>query len=286
MYTALSTGAIRIRASLAESIDLAREHGFGGVAFSIEEAADLADRHGIEAVRDLFGRQSVRPAVWSLSNFWREDDGRFKDGLAALPRLAQVARELACFRVTTWMPSWSDERLFAENFEWHTARFRAVAEILKVHGQSLGIEYLGPKTLIEGKRYPFIHTQEGLFDLIHAIGTGNVGILLDSWHWYTSHGTLADLERLSTSDVVLVHVNDAPSGIAIDDQIDNVRCLPMETEVIDLPGFLRALTRIGYDGPVVVEPFSQRLANLTPHEACALTAESLRTAWQAAKLAS
>ena len=60
----------------------------------------------------------------------------------------------------------------------------------------------------------------------------------------------------------MVHVNDAPAGIAWDEQIDTVRTLPMETGVIDLAGFMQALQEMGYDGPVMPEPFSQRISDL------------------------
>jgi hypothetical protein len=46
MYPNLNTGALGIRANLIETIALARAHGFAGVDFSINQAADLADTHG------------------------------------------------------------------------------------------------------------------------------------------------------------------------------------------------------------------------------------------------
>ena len=87
----------------------------------------------------------------------------------------------------------------------------------------------------------------------------NVGLLLDCWHWYTSHGTLDDLKRLTAEQVVYVHVNDAPAGIPVDEQQDMVRALPGETGVIDIVGFLQTLRAIGYDGPVTPEPFKKEL---------------------------
>jgi sugar phosphate isomerase/epimerase len=67
--------------------------------------------------------------------------------------------------------------------------------------------------------------------------------------------------------VVYVHVNDAPAGVPVDEQVDNVRALPGETGVIDIAGFLQALQAIGYDGPVVPEPFKQELNTLPSDEA-------------------
>jgi sugar phosphate isomerase/epimerase len=44
--------------------------------------------------------------------------------------------------------------------------------------------------------------------------------------------------------------------------MDLVRALPGETGVIDITSFLHALQRMGYDGPVVPEPFKKELADL------------------------
>ena len=68
----------------------------------------------------------------------------------------------------------------------------------------------------------------------------------------------------------------------IEEQIDNVRCLPGETGVIDLAGFLRALREIGYDGPVTPEPFSRKLKEMTAVEAVKLTGKHLCEVWEKA----
>ena len=46
-----------------------------------------------------------------------------------------------------------------------------------------------------------------------------------------------------------------------------MRALPGETGVIDIAGFLQALRAIGYDGPVVPEPFKKELSDLPSDEA-------------------
>jgi len=129
------------------------------------------------------------------------------------------------------------------------------------------------------KPHQFICTMDGMLDLAGAIGTGNVGLLLDAWHWYTSHGTIDDLLRLSDADIVQVHINDAPAGVDVDDQIDSVRALPGETGVIDLAGFLGALRQIGYTGPVTPEPFSEKLKTMGPAEAVRATGMALGGVW-------
>ncbi|GAB4517543.1 MAG: sugar phosphate isomerase/epimerase [Anaerolineae bacterium] len=289
MFKNLSAGAIGVRdVTLAEAIELARAAGFEGIDFSIREAAQLADAHGVEYVRELFARAGIRPGQWGLPVAWNGEEEAWRRDLEDLPRLAALGRQLGCTRTATWCLPGSDERPFDENFAWHVQRFKPIAQILADHGCRLGIEFIGPKTMRDRFRYPFIYTLSGMMELANAIGTGNVGLLLDAWHLYTSGGTLDDLDQITAQDVVTVHVNDAPEGVPRDELVDNVRCLPMETGVIDLPGFMRKLSAMGYDGPVTPEPFSERvnrIAATDPLAAARLVAEHMDRLWQASGLA-
>jgi sugar phosphate isomerase/epimerase len=287
MYATIGPDQLGIRGlSLSDAIALARAAGFAGLSFDSRAAARAADERGLDTVQDQFAQAGVRPALWNLPVAWRDDD-QWQADLRELPRLAATARALGATRTATYMPSGSDERSFQENFDWHVARLRPIAEVLRDEGCQFGIEFIGPKTYRAAFRHEFIHTLDGVMELVAAIGTGNVGVMLDSWHLYTSGGTLADLERLTNHDVVVVHVNDAPAGIARDEQIDTVRTLPMETGVIDLVGFMRALREMGYDGPVMPEPFSQRINDLAatdPEAAAREAARSMDALWRAAGL--
>jgi sugar phosphate isomerase/epimerase len=115
-------------------------------------------------------------------------------------------------------------------------------------------------------------------DLLAEIGRDNVGFLLDTWHWYTAQETVDDLLTLRGADVVLCHMNDAPAGVPVEQQVDNRRGLPCSTGVIDMKGFLGAMGRIGYDGPLVCEPFSQDLRGRPPEEVLAVVAASMKKA--------
>src|SRR5918999_6516861 len=287
MYATIGPNQLGIHGlSLSEAIALARDTGFAGLSFDSRAAARAVDEQGVTAVQEQFASAGVKPALWNLPVAWRDED-QWQADLRELPRLAAAARDLGSTRTTTYMPSGSDERPFRENFAWHVARLRPIAEVLRDEGCRFGIEFIGPKTFRAAFRHEFIHTLDGVMELVAAIGTGNVGVLLDSWHLYTSGGTIADLERLTNDDVVVVHVNDAPEGIARDEQIDTVRALPMETGVIDLVGFMRSLREMGYDGPVMPEPFSQRindLATTDPDAAAREAARSMDALWRAAGL--
>jgi sugar phosphate isomerase/epimerase len=286
MFKNLSPGAIGIRGlSLAESIELAKQTGFAGIDFSIREAAQLADEHGVEHVRALFEDAGILPGQWGLPVPWNKDEDQWQQGLDELPTLAALGRELGCTRTATWCPPASNDRNFEENHQWHANRFQPIAQVLADHGCRLGIEFIGPQTIRDRFEYTFIYTLEGMMEFAESLGTGNVGLLLDAWHLYTSGGSIDDLDKIENEDIVTVHVNDAPQGVPLNEQVDNVRRLPMETGVIDLSGFMKKLIALEYDGPVTPEPFSARVNAIEdPREAAQLTAEHMDRLWQAAGL--
>ncbi len=255
MYKALSPGAVGVSAAtLDEAIAAAKTGGFGGVEINPYEVADKVDAGGKNAVAAKFADAGVKPAAFSLPLDWRGDESVWRAGLEALPRLAAAAAAIGATRTMTWIMPCSDDRPFPANFAFHVERFTPAAKIFADHGILLGLEFIGPKTLRETQQFPFIHTLGGMLELGRAIGP-NAGLLLDCFHWYTSHGTVADLDALSPDSIALVHVNDAPYGVPPDAQVDGVRDLPGATGVVDIAGFLQALRRIGYAGPVIPEPF-------------------------------
>ncbi|MBC8373732.1 MAG: sugar phosphate isomerase/epimerase [Planctomycetes bacterium] len=221
----------------------------------------------------------IRYGSGGLPVEFRRDQDRFERDLSQLPKQARVLRQMGVTRTATWITPGHRQLTYLQQFEMLKKRFREVAKILKDHDISLGLEFVGPRTSRARSRFPFICTQIGMMELADAIGTGNVGLLLDSWHWYTSHGTVDELLGLASKDVVHIHVNDAPSGIDVDKQMDNRRQLPVTSGVIDMKGFINALVKIGYDGPVECEPFDQELSKMDDGPAIQKTVDSLDRIW-------
>ena len=280
MYRSLGAGAIGVQVeSLADGLDLAARHGFAGYHFGIGEVAAM----GAGAALALAESKGVKLSAWGFPLDFRGDEGKYREGMQQLPGLAKVAAELGVLRTATWIMPASDELTYAENFAFHVERLKPAAAILAEHGIRFGLEYVGPKTLWDSKKYSFAHTMEQMGELCQAIGA-NMGLLLDAWHWYTSRETVEALRALRVEQVVDVHVNDAPAGVDIDAQVDNVRDLPGATGVIDIATFLGALQELGYDGPVMVEPFSQRVRDMEREDAVAATAAALAQVWEQAGL--
>jgi sugar phosphate isomerase/epimerase len=272
MFKNLNCGALGQKATFEESVRLAAEYGFGGV----DPDMGYAREKGAAAVKDLLAKHGLKLGGFGLNVKWRPGDSD-RDYAESLDRFVQdcrLAAELGMTRCMTWVMPCSDNLPYAQHFDLFVARMRPVAQILKGFGQHLGLEFIGPRTLRAGKKHGFIYTMDGMRAAGAAIGTGNVGFLLDSFHWYTAQATVNDLEQLEAREVVYVHMNDARLGFPPTEQIDGKRELP-GTGVIDLKGFLGALRKIGYDGPLTVEPFNQPLREMSLADAVKSTSAAL-----------
>jgi|YelNatPaOPRAMG01_1025707.scaffolds.fasta_scaffold21044_2 sugar phosphate isomerase/epimerase len=276
MFPSLNLGAIGIQEkSLERKAELASLGGFEGLYLSLMEIKE----NGPEKVASILKKRRLKLAGSFLPFGLGLDEHEFLQKIAGLRDLVDAASVAGCTRISTWIPPFSDTLPYRKNFELYVNRLRIVCKVLAEYDCRLGLEFIGTLTIRRGHRFTFIHTLGETLKLCDSVDENSLGIVLDSWHWYTSYGTLADVESLKGSDIVDVHVNDAPAEISVEEQVDNRRKLPGETGVIDCEGFLSALSRIGYDGPVMVEPFYDKLREMKPEDTLLLVSKSLKAVW-------
>jgi sugar phosphate isomerase/epimerase len=278
MQLHLSCGALGIKASPREAVELAAKHGF-----------DLIDADGAwlqrapdAEVQELVAYMRSKNVGWAMAGLpvdFRGEDAAFRDGMSRFPDYAKGIQRAGVRRVTTWVMPMSNTRTYLVNFKLHATRLREIARVLNESGVRFGLEYVAPKTLWASQRYPFSHTMAETRELIAEIGQPNVGMVLDSWHWYHAGDSAADIGGLQSKDVVSVDLNDAPAGVPKDQMVDGKRELPASTGVIDVKAFLGALEKIGFDGPVRVEPFNDVVRKMAPDEAAGAAMGGLKKAF-------
>ncbi|GAB4462220.1 MAG: hypothetical protein OHK0029_28690 [Armatimonadaceae bacterium] len=266
--------------SFAEFIELAAQHGYDGVDFSVSAAMRAAEeRGGLEALAALFAEKKVAPAVFGLEVEWRKDDAAFQQGMQTLEDKAKFASALGCSRCCTWMlPAVNGD---PAAWRAQTAeRFKAIASVFEQHGIRFGLEWVGPHHLRAGGvnatgETNVIYTMPQTLELIAEIGKPNIGLLVDSYHCYTTGVTEAELAALNDDQIVHVHINDAPKGVGPGGARDGERVLPGEGE-IDLAAFLRGLKAANYSGYIATEVLSPNLIADTPNAAAAKVRDSLK----------
>jgi sugar phosphate isomerase/epimerase len=270
--------ALGFQAELPEAVDLAHKNGFASVAPDALYLAKLSDAQMCDLRADLKGKGLVFGAARLAVDF-RGDEAAFATALQELPALARGLQRAGCTRTGTYIKPSHETLTYLANFKQHARRLRAMARILGDHDLRFGLEYVAPRTSWTAARHPFIHTMAEARELIAEIGCPNVGLVLDSWHWYHAEETEQDILSLSNTDVVACDLNDAPAEIRLDQQMDLSRELPCTTGVIDVKTFLGALVKIGFDGPVRCEPFNAEFRKLPKPKAVAVAARAMQKAF-------
>ena len=212
-------------------------------------------------------------SCWGPSVQWRTDEDTFREvSKSLLPRRRQLPRSSAPGLALippgvegdadetrkTWMRRWSE-----------------IAKVLGDYGHRFGLEWVGPQHSREGKNI-IVWRMTELLEMEAEIGAPNLGLLVDSYHWFNAKQTVADLEALRPEQVVHVHFNDAPDR-SFEDQRDGERLTPGEG-IIDLVGFLSALKKIGYQDYLGVEIFNADLKALSAEASATHVKKALRRA--------
>lgn len=179
---------------------------------------------------------------WSLKLGWDED--RFEAGLhtaaqqmAAMSALGSRSGSLVLPRFTTGRTPLSTARL--------QDRIGRTGALAARHGCDvlLGFIGVGAPTDLGVRSLP-----EALA-VVRGLGC-NVGILLDTYHWHASNGTLAQIRQIPADMPLLVQISDAPD-LPRTLLTNAMRTLPGDG-VINWPGVLAVLNERGYHGPLAI----------------------------------
>tara|TARA_B100000780_G_C21060675_1_gene426287 strand:- start:37 stop:972 length:936 start_codon:yes stop_codon:yes gene_type:complete len=254
----LNPGAIGLQCNAQELLDYAIMFNFSSIsplliellAFSPNEKKAYLEKmisHGI-----LFdgGRLPIE---------FRSSEKIFQKGLKFLQKNIKIIASFNIPSFVTWIMPTNKNLTYLQNFNQHQKRLKQVAAVLEEEGLKLGLEYVGPKTLMSRDKYSFLHSISELRELIDVIDKKNVGYLLDSFHTYCAGDQIENMDFLEVKDIVSVQINDAVIGRSADMQIDQERELPGDSGIIDLKKFLDFINSKGYNGAVSVEPFNKEI---------------------------
>lgn len=278
MYKALSSGHLGFPArSLRDDVSLAVKYGYEGICFDIRKES-IAFSPG--EFSDLLTKNKLKNGGFGLPVEFRKSREIYDADFKLLKSCCDFAKRTGTTRCITWLMPCSDTLDYESNFRQHKERLTPVAKLLEEYGIRFGFEFVGPPSLRKGKAFEFIHNLDGLNELLDAIGTSNLGYLLDVFHWDMAGQVFEDFKRIPGNEwVVMAHVNDAPKGLTREEQLDQSRELPGATGVLRIDEFMKGLQNLKYDGPVVTEPFFAPLKAMNFEEAVKTVKASMDKIW-------
>lgn len=273
----LNPGAIGVELSQQELLSKAIAYGFEAIVPFPDQLATMRDQ-GFEGFLTQMKENRITWGAANLPAQFRESAIKFRNDFERLHETAHAVQLAGGSRMSTWIMPTHNELTYRQNFNQHKRRLKEVAKLLADNNIKLGLEYVGPKTLMTRDKFSFIRTMRELRELIDAIDEPNVGFQLDAFHWFCAGETKQDILNLNPGEIVTVDLNDAVKGRSADEQLDWERELPADSGVINIKDFLNALVEMGYDGPVRAEPFNSDLNKLDNETALQKTINAMGNA--------
>ncbi|MFK8165657.1 MAG: sugar phosphate isomerase/epimerase family protein [Lewinella sp.] len=266
----LKADAIGVNGSATDLLSAASQNNYEALSVPAQWLEGWTDKQKADFV-ETARKNGITWGANGLPVEFRRTEQQFRSDLGDLDMHAKNLADIGVTRIGTWIVSGHAALSYNENMKQHASRLRDCARILGKHSISLGLEYLGTPSIRHNARFAFISTGRELKELIALIGEPNVGVILDSFHWHTAQETVEDLLQWKKEEIIAVDLNDANGQLELVNQTDLARDLPGATGVIDLDGFIKALQKIGYDGPVRAEPFNTTLNQMSNELAMAAT---------------
>jgi sugar phosphate isomerase/epimerase len=284
MFKNLSPRALGLSGRQSELIELALTYGFRGMDVDMGDLAKRARNSSIpHAIRFL---ESARLKIgnFPLPIEWTGDDATFTSQLVLLEEACQVAAALKAQRCFAIVEPASDERSFPENFELHRVRFGQIANVLAKFDIRLGLALRSLRSQREGKNYQFITDTEGLLTLKKSIPAKNVGVLIDTFHWFLGGGSLQDFNELPIEEIVGVRLADYPRDEDPDRFEESSRRLPGQGGGVDCQAVVNILAQRKYDGPVTLFPHASAFRGMTRDAIVQRAADIMEELWRGAGL--
>jgi sugar phosphate isomerase/epimerase len=274
----LNPGLVGVKANFAQTLDYAIQYGYESISPFVQEAMDNYSEGQIDELRGKMAKSNITFGSTNIPVEFRKDHNSFMTDFKKLEKFCQTMHKLGATRINTWIISSHNTLTYMENMDQHAARLGECARVMADYNISLGLEYLGMRTLLNMNKYPFISSIKEAKDLIAATGQKNVGLVLDTFHWYCAGETLEDIKALRAEEIIIVDLNDARAGFTRTEQLDGKREMPLSTGVINIKEFIQGLLSIGYAGPVRTEPFNEAINAMDDDAALQLNLETMKKA--------
>lgn len=288
MYIVFDPHILKLPGNTLDYVDLVVKHGIGGIGVhSILLDDEPAALKTAKRVWDLGLKWGMMPNPVDFYNP-DVDDRTFDSGIETLKRQCNVAKKMGVQYAFDYILSSNMDRPYEANFDWHLRRLKRLQQVFDDHGIFYGLEFLGPRDILNRYKHEFIHTITGVVALADAAG-GKAGFLFDTYHWFCEGARMDDLYFAlhHTDRMYGFHINDGIAGRTREEQKDQERAMPLTTGVIDSSLPYRLFLQNGYAGPVICEPLqpsNARFQSMTAEECVIEFSEAYKRVMQKAQI--
>jgi 2-keto-myo-inositol isomerase len=256
-------GATTMKATLPQDIAAAGAAGFKALEIWAAKMDAYLETHSVEELKALFDQAGVRPAsINSIEFITFRPPEEYAAIQARCRQLCELAQGLGCDRIVV-VPSPTPTGVGWDEIKEESVRvLRELSDVAYTcaYNVQLAFEFLG-------FAWCSVRTLAQCWEIVQETQRGNVGLVIDTCHFYAGGSALSTIEQVSPGKVLIFHINDVEERPR--ETIEDAhRLLPGEG-VIPLDDVLARLHKIGFDGLCSVELFRPAYWERDPEELAA-----------------
>ena len=240
-------GATTMKAGLETDIEAAARAGFDYLEIWAAKLRRFLEAKTTAELKGLFDEYGLKPySINSIEHVTFRDEEAHEKILRECEELSRIARAISCPYIVV-VPGLLPEGKSRDDVIEESVRvLDEMSRIAEAFNVSLAFEFLGqPRCSVQ--------TLELADEIVKETGRANVGLVIDSFHFYAGGSRLESIEALDPERLYIFHINDAEDRPREELQ-DSHRLLP-GLGILPLKEMTDALRRINYDRVVSVEIF-------------------------------
>jgi len=251
-------GATTMYADLTTDIRAAGAAGYELIEIWSAKLREFLKTNTVADLKNLLTENNLEPySINSIEHITFRNAEDYAHIKAETEELSKIAAEIGCPYVVV-VPGKLPENTTEEQIIKESVKvLNELADIAEKHGVGLAFEFLGQSDCS-------VQTLDLDKKIIEKVNRENVGLVIDTFHFYAGNSTLEAIETLDPKKLFIFHINDAedlPKG----DLNDAHRLYPGEG-ILPIKEIKERFDKIGYDRMVSIEIFRPEYWNENPFE--------------------
>lgn len=240
-------------ANLVTAFRLAHEAGFSAVEISVPKLRNyLSIGHTPADVVELLKLFQLRPVcvndIFGVESMRPEERERI---FAEMDYLAPIVEQIGCKTMQVCPLTELAELSWPEARRMTAKNIRKLCETAKAHGFTIQLETMA---------WAPIHSLQRGLEMVDEVGMDNMGISIDTWHFYAGGETTPDdvaaMDRRLMCNIHFCDGRRPYPGEEWDEEVQRAY-YPGEGD-IPLAAYAAAIKATGYDGPWSIELISRK----------------------------
>jgi 2-keto-myo-inositol isomerase len=261
-------GATTMRADLVADIRAASAARFDCLEIWASKLKVFLESNSTGELKRLLAEHGLAPySINSIERITFRDTGGHARLLEECEELCRVAASIDCPYIVVVPSPLPEGKSRSEATAESVRVLDELGSLAERYGVALAFEFLGQPLCS-------VQTLEHAAEIVERLARRNVGLVIDSFHFYAGGSRLESIETLDARKLFVFHINDA-EDLPREQLEDSHRLLP-GLGILPLKEILGALRRINYDRVTSVEIFRPEYWERDPMELAREAREAVR----------